>query len=300
MTVIRKRAVWAMMALVVGLAGMSEVGFGQRGTGEERGIAAREDKPAVHQFEGELVALKIAPCEHTTGRSEIGLHALIETEEGRRNVHLGPAAHVLRRARQVPFGEPLTIEAFETDRLPEGHRIARAIHHDNGVVRLRDESLRPIWAGTARETRSRRGPPRGARRGGEDRSGMPWGPQGRQRRRSALEARPDGERSDERGWRRSERERRGRAEDPPRWRRDRGPQGRGARDDDRRRWSRDAWRDNRPDRRMHPGWHMRGRPGVQRPMRRGPDRDADEKIDGLHRAIEDLAERLERLEEGTR
>ncbi|MFW6033291.1 MAG: hypothetical protein ACOCTI_07950 [Phycisphaeraceae bacterium] len=153
----RVRHLLILLIAVIGCVWLAGSAVAQRGTGEERGIAQRAQRPPVETFQGELVSLHIEPCKHTTGPFEIGMHAIIRTEAGERNVHLGPAGIVLPLARQIPFGQPLNIDAFRTRRLPEGHAIARTIHFGDRTVRFRDASLRPVWAGS-RNPRQQRAP----------------------------------------------------------------------------------------------------------------------------------------------
>lgn len=267
--------------LLIALIGLAPVAYAQRGAGEERGIAQRADKPEVNAFQGELTALKIEPCKHTTGRFDIGMHAMIDTRDGRRNVHLGPAAMVLPLAQRLPFGQSLTIEAFRTDRLPEGHRIAQVIRFNDQSVRFRAESLRPVWAGAGRRQAA---PPLARQdhwRGqGRNRAGVRWGRRGRQHRQYLPEGRPHDDRP-ARGYRDWEDRRKWSSMRP----RQRGGVQRG------RGWDRD-WRGPR----MHRGWRVHPAPRGQRPMMQRPDRAMRNQLKELRGAVEDLSERLERLE----
>ena len=122
----------------------------QRGVGDPVGIARQATRPAVTQVAGTLSEIRIGPCE-STGHGGIGAHLILRTSESEYvNVHLGPAAAVEFVTKQLNVGQDITASVFRTEKLPSDHFVAVSVTSDSKTTALRDESLRPIWAGTGR------------------------------------------------------------------------------------------------------------------------------------------------------
>jgi len=136
----------------------------QRGVGDATGMARRAEKPDIASLTGTIKEVQSGPCEMTTGRATIGTHVLLsDSREKTLNIHLGPQAAVAHVAEQLKVGESVTVAAFRTEKMSEGHYVAKSLTFDEQTVELRDENLRPAWAGG-----------RGQRRGREaSRSAMP-------------------------------------------------------------------------------------------------------------------------------
>jgi len=134
-------------ALFISLLFSSEPSHAQKGTGETSGVARQAVKPAVVTLSGELLEIKTGPCENTAGRSPLGTHLILKDSAGKvLNVHLGPESAVDHAVEQLTVGQLLTMEAFRTDRLPEGHYIAKSLLLGDKTIHLRDDNLRPSWA----------------------------------------------------------------------------------------------------------------------------------------------------------
>lgn len=143
-----KRTGFAISVAAVTLAAFASTVWGQRGVGKSTGIARLADRPKVIELTGTLEAIKIGPCEHTKGRSPVGVHIVLAQDKDKKlNVHLGPAAVVQTLISHLKTGDKLTVEAFRTDALPADQYIAKSLSVDGKVVTLRDASLRPFWAG---------------------------------------------------------------------------------------------------------------------------------------------------------
>jgi len=122
--------------------------FAQRGMGDPEGVAQKAVKPALVTLTGKVHEVVTQPCEQTTGRSYLGTHlTLIAPDETELNVHLGPAVRVESIVDQLAKGQRVEVAAFRTDKMPENHYVAQSIVVDEEVLRLRDENLRPLWAG---------------------------------------------------------------------------------------------------------------------------------------------------------
>ncbi len=147
--------------LLCGLA--ATPAYSQRGVGDAEGIARQTVKPDVVSLEGTVAEIRIAKCEKTTGPSLIGAHVLVTTEDGTvLNVHLGPADAVRDVTNQLVPGQAVAIKAFRTAKLPEDNYVAQSLTIDGSSIELRDENLRPVWAGSGQVARSPgRGPGRG-------------------------------------------------------------------------------------------------------------------------------------------
>ncbi len=139
----------------------------QKGMGEDTGIVRQGLTPSVTSISGELQAVKSGPCERTTGRASIGTHLIIQDKDGQKlNIHLGPENAVDHVVEQLSLKQTLSVDVFHTEKMPANAYIAKSLSIDGKVIHLRDDNLRPIWAGS-----------RGAGRGqgmGQGRGN--WGP----------------------------------------------------------------------------------------------------------------------------
>jgi hypothetical protein len=142
----------------IGLAFATSPVVAQRGMGGQAGVARMPVKPEIVTLTGKLTAISVGPCEQTTGRARVGVHLVVEptapTAEGAAtakaeplNIHVGPAAVVQEMLTKFPIGTQMTIAAFRTDKMPANHYVAQSLKSDDASVTLRDESLRPVWAG---------------------------------------------------------------------------------------------------------------------------------------------------------
>lgn len=173
----------------------------QRGMGDTTGIARQvyqgeTEKPEIETLTGTLVAVESKPCENTTGRAFVGTHLLIEedSESEPWNVHLGPKAVIEEMTSQLKVGEAVTVKAFRTEQMKQRHYVAQTLNVGNQeeAIQLRDETLRPVWAGGAARgaTQAWGRPAWGGR--GQGRGCPAWG-RGRGGRGSAWGAGPRGQ-----------------------------------------------------------------------------------------------------------
>ena len=141
----------------------------QKGTGDATGVAQQVVKPEVTSLSGKIVEIKTGPCEATTGRSPVGTHIILETPEKQKmNVHLGPATVVAETVAKLTIGQEITVRAFRTDKLKDHHYVAVSLSFDKTTIELRDDALRPVWAGGA-------GRGSDAAQGGSQGQGLGWG-----------------------------------------------------------------------------------------------------------------------------
>ena len=152
-----------LMISFLAVLGWTALAFGQRGMGQSRGVAQQAEKPAIQTLEGTVQKVITEECVNTTGRYRIGIHFLLKTEGGERNVHLGPAAvsPVRTAAETLSEGQTVTVKAFRTDRMPKGHYNAQQIETSDQTLVLRNDTVRPAWAGQRKMGRGMRGRQRG-------------------------------------------------------------------------------------------------------------------------------------------
>ena len=125
--------------------------YAQRGMGDTSGVARQAVKPAVVSMKGTVREVVTEPCSQTTGRSYLGTHVVVATDDDAVvNVHLGPAVQVASMAEQLTVEKRIEVAGFRTEKMPENHYVAQVITIDDKVLRLRDENLRPLWAGGGR------------------------------------------------------------------------------------------------------------------------------------------------------
>ena len=144
------------MRIAIGSVGIAVLAWGilvpqtlaQRGMGEQSGVARQAVKPEVASFSGKVLEVKTEPCKMTTGRAYLGTHFTLETPEGGSlNIHLGPAVAVDFATKELSVGTQVTVKAFRTAKMPANHYTAQSLVLDGTEIQLRDESLRPVWAG---------------------------------------------------------------------------------------------------------------------------------------------------------
>lgn len=122
--------------------------FAQRGMGDAEGVARSQE--VVQKISGTAVVQEVAveECTQTTGRYPVGIHLLAENSDGESlNLHLGPEPVLRKITRQIEEGTEISFKAFRTTQLPENNFIVEVIGFNGKQLTLRDESLRPRWAG---------------------------------------------------------------------------------------------------------------------------------------------------------
>lgn len=163
--------------LCVGAAG-TPTALAQRGMGDWQGVARSGVEVERAELSGTMVKMISEPCKNTTGRSRIGTHLLLDTGAHEpKNVHLGPADVIESLVGELSPGTKITVDAFRTKKMPDGHYVARQLVVADREIALRQPCLRPVWAGNrsrgaawAARGRSGRGGP-GWQRGGGRRPG---------------------------------------------------------------------------------------------------------------------------------
>jgi hypothetical protein len=143
----RKTSV-CLSAAFLALAAVASPAIAQKGTGEPTGVARQGLKLPIEAMSGTIKDIKIGPCEKTTGRAKEGAHLIVQAPDGRTiNLHLGPTFALRDELKQLAAGQDISFEAFRTDRMPKDAYIAKSIKAGDKVFVLRNDNLRPRWAG---------------------------------------------------------------------------------------------------------------------------------------------------------
>lgn len=139
----------------------------QKGMGETTGVARQAVKPTTRHMSGTVTDAKVGACEQTTGRAVVGAHLIVRTDDADElvNLHMGPLRAVEPILAQVPAGTRVSFEAFRTEAMPPDAYVAKAISIDGKVIDLRDDNLRPTWAGMGMAQGRGQGPGSGQGRG---------------------------------------------------------------------------------------------------------------------------------------
>jgi hypothetical protein len=161
----------SMLTLAV-LGLVASAALAQRGVGDPSGVARTGTPPEIVTLSGKVLEVKTEPCTNTTGRFPVGTHFLMNTAEGKTlNIHLGPAAMVEFVAKELVPDKAVTVDAFRTEKMKADHYVAQQLSYDGRSVRLRDETLQPVWAGGTGTGTARGGAAPGPGRG----AGPGWG-----------------------------------------------------------------------------------------------------------------------------
>jgi hypothetical protein len=129
----------------------------QKGIGNVYGIGQQQVLPDVETITGELVEIKTGPCENTTGYAVIGTHLFLKNNvnETVYNIHLGAAYAVDSFIARLSIGQNIEVHAFRTEQMDENHYVAKDVSANGHTIQLRDENLRPFWAGERASQRGR-------------------------------------------------------------------------------------------------------------------------------------------------
>lgn len=167
--------------LIAALAALlcSTAAYAQKGMGDYTGIAREPIKPPITRLSGIVHEIRTHPCEHTTGKAEIGTHLILKSSQNQEfNIHIGPATVVADIVKRLAVGKEIEVFGFHTEKMPADHYVARQLVFGGRSFDLRDASLRPFWAESNLRTRG----------GGKNR--LATGPQSRGPIRYGSQRRP--------------------------------------------------------------------------------------------------------------
>ncbi len=127
----------------------------QRGAGEDLGIAARAEKPAIQKLSGKLEEIVREPCMKSTGCALEGVHLRLRTKaQEALNLHLGPQSALDPLIESLSVGDTVNFQGFRTSKLGKGEMIAKSLSFRDKDLTLRDDSYRPFWAGKGKPVRN--------------------------------------------------------------------------------------------------------------------------------------------------
>jgi hypothetical protein len=136
----------------------SSYSYAQKGMGNKTGIARNNVTNATRKISGKLVKILNEPCTNTTGQYARGLHLIIKQNDQdveRLNIHLGPTSEMSEITEHLKPGQQLELKVFKTNELPDDQYIAKSFTSTHGTYELRNDQLRPFWAGNNRGRRQR-------------------------------------------------------------------------------------------------------------------------------------------------
>ena len=134
-----------VFALAIGL--IPTMTYAQKGMGDYEGVGRQQIKPPVVRLTGIVEEIKTHPCEHTTGRAELGTHLIIkDTRNQELNIHLGPTEDVADIVRRLSAGKKINVLGFRTEKMPANQYVAKTLILGDQLIHLRDSMLRPYWS----------------------------------------------------------------------------------------------------------------------------------------------------------
>ena len=158
-----------LSAAAIALTAIGAPVLAQRGTGDEQGIVRSGVAVEPAAVAGIVTDVMQTQCAETTGRSPVGVHLIVDAPDGEPiNLHLGPLTAMDDVLAAVQEGDVIQAEAFRTDALAADNYVARTLTVDGRTFALRDDDLRPVWAGgTGQRAGMGRGDGRGRTGGGQ-------------------------------------------------------------------------------------------------------------------------------------
>jgi len=134
----------------------STAAYAQKGMGDYTGIAREPIKPPITRLSGIVHEIRTHPCEHATGKAEVGTHLILKSSQNQEfNIHIGPATAVADIVKQLAVGKEIEVFGFHTEKMPADHYVAKQLVFGGRSFDLRDASLRPFWAESNLHTRGR-------------------------------------------------------------------------------------------------------------------------------------------------
>lgn len=142
----------------VALFAATSLGYAQRGVGDAAGVVQQQLAVERSTVSGTLIEVKDGPCTHTTGRSYIGMHYMLKTDDGAMiNLHLGSSKAMKDMGLPTDVGAVVSASAFRTEKMKEDALTAIEVTVDGKTFVLRDANLKPVWSVEKRGGRGRFG-----------------------------------------------------------------------------------------------------------------------------------------------
>lgn len=126
----------------------------RRGPRCQSGYSAQMDQPprmydaaTVQTIQGEVLSVDQVA---SRGRRGAGVHLTVKTESGTLPVHLGPKWYLRDQALVLKPGDRISVTGSKVDFKGEPAVIAKEVTRDGSALSLRDDTGRPVWAGSKR------------------------------------------------------------------------------------------------------------------------------------------------------
>lgn len=123
------------------------MGKGSGGWGPGRAYQRMYDSKTVETISGSVE--KIETVTPTKGMST-GIHLILKTEKEAISVHLGPSWYLERQDIQIAVGDKIEIKGSRITFEGKPAIIAAEVKKGDEILKLRDETGFPVWAGWRR------------------------------------------------------------------------------------------------------------------------------------------------------
>lgn len=130
------------------LAGFSLLAFAQSGGGQGQGRnVPRYDPSTEATFKGTVE--RVEEVDHPGFRGK-GLHAMLKTDQGMFDVHIGPASFVAKEQLTIAKGDELEVVGSKVKHDGSDAIIARTVKKGGKTTTLRNQKGIPLWSAGGR------------------------------------------------------------------------------------------------------------------------------------------------------
>jgi hypothetical protein len=131
------------MLVIFPAFGLLALGQGGRGHGKCQGMACY-DRSTEGTFKGTVEEVK--EVEHA-GMQGKGIHAMMKTDQGVIEIHIGPASFVSKQQFTIEKGDALEVVGSKVKAAGADAVVARTIKKGDKTLTLRSEQGKPLWSG---------------------------------------------------------------------------------------------------------------------------------------------------------
>lgn len=137
----KTRNLYHTAALVLLFAGNV---YSQNGWGPGSSYNRMYDTKTVETISGSVLSVdQVSPDKNMSS----GIHLLLNTENGKMLVHLGPAWYIDNQDVQIEKGDNVSVTGSKVTYKGEQVIIAKEVTKGDQVLKLRDENGYPLWSG---------------------------------------------------------------------------------------------------------------------------------------------------------
>ncbi len=133
-----------MIMLLIVLA--ATVAWAQQEPGQSRGM---RDQQMYDPSKTETITGQVIEVKEFTGRNGItrGMGLVLKSGDKTIAVHLGPQSYIQGQSVKIAAGDTLEVTGFKTVRRGQEAMLAGQVKKGDEVLKLRDETGRPLWSG---------------------------------------------------------------------------------------------------------------------------------------------------------